>query len=336
MSRVTNSILLRFGITEFWSSSLLKKKNASLFLTVNFLLLLVLKNYFLQMIKSHYCKNNITIYVFKLKKDKFSFVEKYLFFKNVKKNALYYRKHYSFLSYINKEKNISIIKKLNYISKLALFSSLILNLYLLNSSYLSFPNVLNNKYFFRKKKVNKILFTQLFITKKINYYLKLKLLGFFISNLIFNYIVKDIFVSIKSVTECLSGLKFPFFFKKIKSSIEKKHSFFRILLSFSFFNAKILSFDINKLLVHLKNKKHINTLSSYLNLVKIIFMSSILPLSGLKIQVAGRLNGKLRKSRFGYFFGSIKQMTFNNNCNFVFEPIYTQYGVFSLKIWYFR
>lgn len=335
MSRVTNSILLRFGITLFWSSSLFKNKTKHSFLTLNSLLILVLKNYFLQIIKTQYLMDNIILYVLKFNNEKFSLLDKYLSLQKNKFDNVMYRKIYSvkYLFSKKQKKPISILKKLQYITCLQLLTSFTINLHLSKNKN-NFCSVFLPLIFPLFKNVKKTVFSgvRLFKIKRLNFVIKLKWLGLLISDLIFNYFSKKIYVNIKTITECLQFVKLPFFFNKIKLNSDKKQKFFRLLLSFIFFTTKIISYDISKLILNVKNKKHINALKSYFGLIQVLFLNSIVSLKGIKIQIAGRLNGKLRKSRFGFVLGSVKLMTLNTECTFSLESIYTQYGVFSLKI----
>ena len=334
MSRITNSILLRYGITQFWSASLFKQKSLSLLLTLNCFLILIFKNYFLQIVKTQYLLNSITIYILKINRDKFSFLEKYLILKKklTNYNKINSRKKY-FIKYKSSLNNDSVslkLKKLSFVTKLWFFT--FFTLYFLKKKFNYLQCISLMPFFFKKKSFKKKIFIiKKFNIKKINYYIQLKLLSLFISNLIFNYTTKDISVIIKTMSECIQFTKLPFFFNKKRINFEKKQTIFRILLSFMFFKASLITTDINRLLINVKNKKHINTVRSYLELVKIIFIYQRVPLSGIKIQLAGRLNGKLRKSRFGYVLGSVKLMKFDIDCNFSFESVYTPYGVFSLR-----
>lgn len=82
-----------------------------------------------------------------------------------------------------------------------------------------------------------------------------------------------------------------------------------------------------------KNKKHIKNLIDFFSGIKIIFEKKIIPISGLKFKIAGRLGGKLRKASFGYTLGYMKLMTFKTYVDYSCDYIYTQYGSFSLKLW---
>jgi len=218
MSRVTNSILLRFGITLFWSSSLFKNKTKHSFLTLNSLLTLVLKNYFLQIIKTQYLIDDIILYVLKFNNEKLSLLDKYLSLQKNKINNVIYRKIYSvkYLFSKKRKKPIFILKKLHYITCLQLLTCFTINLHLSKNKN-NFCSVFFLPLIFPLlKNVKKTVFSgvRLFRIKRLNFVIKLKWLGLFISDLIFNYSFKRISVNIKTITECLQFVKLPFFLIK--------------------------------------------------------------------------------------------------------------------------
>jgi hypothetical protein len=96
--------------------------------------------------------------------------------------------------------------------------------------------------------------------------------------------------------------------------------------------ASVLTTYISLIIKKTKNKKHINTLVAFFKSFNIIFLKQVLPISGLKFKIAGRLNGKLRKNSFGYKLGFLKLMTFNIFLDYSCDYVYTQFGSFSLKL----
>ena len=108
-----------------------------------------------------------------------------------------------------------------------------------------------------------------------------------------------------------------------------------IFLSFFFFKAFILTLYIRTLIQKTKNKKHIQTLIVFFNLLKILFDKQLIPIYGFKFKIAGRLGGKLRKATFGYQLGATSLQTFNIITNYHCDFVFTQFGSFSLKLWFF-
>ena len=167
---------------------------------------------------------------------------------------------------------------------------------------------------------------------KLNSSIKLKLLELYLSSLIYFYSKKKIIIKLHLLTEKIQEVKLPFLFNILKDT-EKKQRFIIIILSFMFFNAGILTTYLNNIITNLKNKKHIHTITFFFEKLRLTFLQQIVPLSGIKFKLAGRLNGKLRKSKYGYTIGSVKLMTLNLNFSYSYDCVYTQYGVFSLKLW---
>jgi ribosomal protein S3 len=66
--------------------------------------------------------------------------------------------------------------------------------------------------------------------------------------------------------------------------------------------------------------------------LKTLFKQQVIPLSGLRFKISGRIGGKLRKSVFGYKLGQIQLMSFDSFIDFSCDFVYTQYGSFSLKL----
>jgi len=56
-------------------------------------------------------------------------------------------------------------------------------------------------------------------------------------------------------------------------------------------------------------------------------------LSGLKIQVNGRLNGRNRSTNYVIHFGRLPLQTFSENVDYIYIPAFTLYGVFGIKVW---
>ena len=331
MSRTTNSILLRYGITVFWASSFYTQKQSNIYLQLNSLLQLILRNYFLKLLRMQHIYSHLILYVFTFKIEKLSFLKKYLIFLK-KKNNSKLRKIYG-ITALNKKKKKKI-NKLQYLTYLKIQC----NINLLKIKYnkkipKSVTTLLTKKIFYVRQKHRKKLMSFFKIKLlKLNHLIKIKLLELFIVFAIAFYSKKQYTIKINLITEKIQNIKLPFFFKIITDN-ESKQRFFIILLSFMFFNSSILTSYLNNVIKNVKDKKHVHILTFFFKKVNTLFLQQIIPLSGLKFKIAGRLNGKLRKSRFGYTLGSVKLMTFNLHFNYSYECVYTQYGVFSLKLW---
>lgn len=151
MSRETNSLLLRYNINKFWSSSL----NIAKLQYANFLyeqlLLFVLSNCFLQVLKIQYNLKIINIYVFHFKYDRFNFFYKYLKIKKNFSTKLKNRINYGLI-----QKIVAPLKTLNK-SGTFIFNILLLSLkkIFINIKYQLLAN--NSYIFFLRKKNISIL-----------------------------------------------------------------------------------------------------------------------------------------------------------------------------------
>ena len=85
-----------------------------------------------------------------------------------------------------------------------------------------------------------------------------------------------------------------------------------------------------------KLKKEIKTASTYSNKKVIplerLFFSNILKFKGFQLRVAGKLNGKMRKSKYHYKLGKTEFQVLNIYVAYSFFISYTKFGVLSLKI----
>lgn len=338
MSRETNSTLLRYSINTFWSNSISSDRALYSKKQYEYFFILLLRNYFLQSLKIQYKSSLINIYVYFYKDDKLSFIQKYITWKKIQLNTLLYRKNYNILN----KKKIQTYTKKNLILK-HLFSLLyklkiskyIYNflkreqkqkndIFFINPSKTNYTqNILCNKKFFFYKKLK---------LKKINNVLKFKWLGLLFSNILYFYTNNKNSVILKPSLDKLTYTKMPFFFKYLKYDISKKKLYI-LLTGLSFFKSFILNLYISDIIKSTKNKKHIKNLISFFSLIKTLFNKQIIPFSGFKFFISGRLNGKLRKGSFGFKLGIIKLMTLDTFVNYSCDIVYTQYGSFCLKSW---
>ena len=65
------------------------------------------------------------------------------------------------------------------------------------------------------------------------------------------------------------------------------------------------------------------------------FKSLAFKLKGFLVQVKGRLRGARRKRVFKFQRGKIPTSTLDIDLPYFYSPVYSRYGVCSVKIWYF-
>jgi ribosomal protein S3 len=54
---------------------------------------------------------------------------------------------------------------------------------------------------------------------------------------------------------------------------------------------------------------------------------------GIQIRIAGKLNGKMRKSKYQYRKGWLKLQTITNFLSYNLSISYTKFGILSVKVW---
>lgn len=96
-------------------------------------------------------------------------------------------------------------------------------------------------------------------------------------------------------------------------------------------SAEFLCKYIGSVLV--KNKYHLKNLRYYLNNIYKLYFIRLINFYGLKLYLNGKLNGKMRKQKYFYKIGKVLLNTFKTKLQFYFLPLYTKYGIFSIKVW---
>lgn len=335
MSRETNSILLRYGINTFWSSSISTSRSLYSNLQLNSFFDLFLINFFFRPLKIQYSINLIIVYLFYFKNDKLSFLKKYFLWKKIKINSLLCKKKYNTIISFNKteaiDKSRHLITKLFFLLQKIILTKLF---FIIIKNKTSVFLIYNKNIV--KKRFNILLYKKTKIRlKTINIYLKLKRLSLLSSIILSSYLNKSFKIVLRPALKKLLDSKMPFFFKFLKLDNQKKKIY--ILLTGLLFNkSNILNLYISTIIKNTKNKKHIKNLIVFLNMIKILFNKQVAPFIGYKFFISGRLNGKLRKGSFGFKLGTLKLMSLDTHVNYSCDIVHTQYGCFSLKSWLFE
>lgn len=235
---------------------------------------------------------------------------------------------------------ISVYKFLIYINRFSYFLIICFNLkYSTKNIHYNYnPIVLNNlNYNFNLKKIyNKKILHK---TKKIWLFrsLNFKFLEIYFENKLFRYFHKSFKLKINSI---FKNLIFDFFFSLIKysqsliSSIIKSSQrkiFFLIYLFFSTHNVELFTRWVGSLLR--KTYQHRKKIKYFIQTIYFLFTQNLVNFKGFKIYISGKLNGKMKRSKYGYKMGEIWLNTFNIRINYYYLPLYTKFGVFSLKVW---
>jgi len=90
--------------------------------------------------------------------------------------------------------------------------------------------------------------------------------------------------------------------------------------------------------INLENRRNRKKHKYFLKIVRKFIIQNKDKLSilrGLKIVVAGRINGRNRSTKYTIEVGNMPLQTISIKKNYTFLPAYTMYGVFGIKVWIF-
>jgi len=109
----------------------------------------------------------------------------------------------------------------------------------------------------------------------------------------------------------------------------KKHILFYYLF-FTMSNSKLISQYFGYVL--LRTKFHMKNIRFCLQTILKLYLNKTINFKGFKLFISGKLNGKMRKQKYLYKTGKFILNTFSSKINFNYLPLYTKYGIFSIKI----
>ena len=349
MSKKTNSLLYRFGISTLWTNKSIRKKKISNVIQLENLVYKELKCKNLKVFCICYKRNYITVYVYNninVNKNLTNILNKYykkvlnirkviskfglsqlLLFKLLKSkkynilfiysfdNFVYFYYKYFFTLFIYFENNY----KYNYFEQI----KWIFNILFILTKYKEFLIFNSNKIIINIFK-NSISFK----LRKINGLIKFKFLNLYIENIIFKKTSVAVYISLKNI-----------FFQKgiffnnniIKKYRKEKFIFKTLFLSTYYMNSALIAEYLAIALQ--RNKKHKWVLKKFISILERLFFSNILKFKGFQLRVAGKLNGKMRKSKYHYKLGKTEFQVLNIYVAYSFFISYTKFGVLSLKIW---
>jgi len=139
-------------------------------------------------------------------------------------------------------------------------------------------------------------------------------------------------ISLYNILIIKLGINIPFFFSKQILHNKQRTKFLRVLLGFHLLNSSILGSFVKDIIVETRQKMHIKNLMGLSRYIKLLFNSKAVCLRGFKLEVKGKLGGKLRKSKYIYKLGYTGLTSFFNTIGYSLHSSFTKYGVFSVKI----
>jgi len=345
MSKKTNSLLFRIGITSLWRNKfsnhnqvfnnlrfekiifneLIKKKwnilsikwnvyNINIQLYTNFIVTNFLKKKIFKYFKNYknikklsekfslnFIKLNLILlkikqFYFKLKKKKLikNLILIVVFFKKFKLNLI-----------------ISCILFVNFFNwlKINYILNLILKYKILNKSC--------NDYYYQN---NKIIKSKL---QKINSFLYFRMLSIYFENILFYLSKKKRKIFFNNIWHN-QGWYFKYFIKnKFISQL--------LFLSIIYNNVQIFVEFLSIMLK--KDKNHRKYLRKIVLIIEIFWKKQKIKLQGIQLRISGKLNGKMRKSKYHYSIGKVQLQSFNTFLNYGISYSYTKFGILSIKFW---
>jgi hypothetical protein len=193
-------------------------------------------------------------------------------------------------------------------------------------------------YFISALKFNLIPFV---IKKDVNFsfsviqVLCLRLMELKLEGLVLSYYLRDISIRLFSL---INSLISDVFLSKCYSSLailitkrKYKQSYLFIYAALSVNNAEVIVRYIGSLLR--ESHRHKKSLFLVIKKIHLLYKKKIVNFKGFRLFVSGKLNSKMRRSNFAYQLGSVLLSTLVTPVSFYFIPLYTKYGVFSIKFW---
>ena len=118
--------------------------------------------------------------------------------------------------------------------------------------------------------------------------------------------------------------------KRLYKNKELKKKIMFYYISFYLKSAEFLCKYFGSIL--LNGKYHLKMIRHCLNNIYKLYLVKLINFYGFKLHISGKLNGKMRKSKYFYKIGKMLLNTFKTKLQFYFLPLYTKYGIFSIKI----
>lgn len=370
MTKKTNSLIFRFGLSVLWDNKNIKNKNLRVRFQLENIIVKELKKWNLSVLKVVYCFFLVNIFSYNNVKVDNKFKSQIL---------LYYKKVLDLQKVIekfglNKKMVVWLLKRKNIFKinqKLSSVSFMLLNLYMCKVFFFTFYlfllsclrfffynffcfvftylnlwiNVFNKTILNRdlinvslsKNNLNSKLKKQGYYKKKLRKsfgLLNLKLFKISIENIIMRvcgYFV-DIFITnifLKKGSILKTRLGKTFFDRQ-----EFRYVFYILLLSTQYNQSKIIT-DYVALKIK-QTKSHRKILRDFVGLAEFFFFKNFIHMLGFLLRVTGKLNGKMRKSKYHFNLGKVCQQTLNIGLSYNLSLSYTKFGIISIKVWLFH
>lgn len=354
MTKKTNSLLCRFGLSTFWKNKCVINKKVPNILQLENIFYKELLNKKLDILIIQHNRNKITLFVYNqlhlnenysnqivqyYKKslsisktvEKFSVTKKFLILLIQKNKNAPYKKNKPSICIIKLFSNKHFFNKLRFLLKnLIIFKVLYFNKARL---YLKFFQLLklnttekNRKSQIGNEQTRKKLF-------KINGFIKLHLFSIFLENIYFSRIRQSIRVCFTNILLSKGFYKFskPVIISTKYIKWDYRNLLVTVFLGSTYNKSKILADYIAQSLT--KQKNHRKVLKFFVEFLEIFYFLNLIRFLGIQIRVNGKLGGKMRKSQYQYRLGKMQLQTLKYYLNYSLTLAYSKFGILSIKIW---
>jgi hypothetical protein len=254
-----------------------------------------------------------------------------IFLKKYCNNIYIYIYYYNDLFYKRKK----FLKKKKYINIKNFLKSFNIKFFSSKKRYKNFINILR-----KKKKIRFIKYK--LIKEKILKFIKIKLLYSYLNKVFkkiykFNFLIKFIFFNSNLLKFKKMLLNYENFRNRMEKECDIYYRIFKILnfLHFSILNKNsylICEIIKNFLIRRKRHKKFFFFIKKDLDYLLGFYNEYFI---GFKIQLKGKINGKMRKKKVVSNEGIISLSKINQTISYYMLPMKTKYGIFSIKVWLF-
>lgn len=166
-------------------------------------------------------------------------------------------------------------------------------------------------------------------------YLRLKLFEVYFEIVLNKYYVVSYTITI---TNLLGGLIAEHFISRydqktlnLISNTRDKRFYFILYLLFISRNVELFSRYVGSSLI--VSHRHRKSIMSLTKPIYYLYSKLLINPKGFKLYISGKLNGKMKRSKYAYKLGEMWISTFQNYINYFYLPLYTKFGVLSIKVW---
>ena len=351
MSKKTNSLLYRFGISTLWVNKSIRKQIILNIIKLEIIICKELKKKKLNFFCIFYTYNYITLFIYnniyKNKIFKKNLVKYYNKVLNLRKIILKFGlSQLLLISFLQNNKWNNFFNKIFYFDNFIYFCyKYLFKLFILfeiNYNYNLFDKILwifkilfilvKNKefYIFDYIKINFFTYNKKKFIKlrKINGYIKLNIIKFYLENVLYNKTKNLYIININNIF----FQKGILFYNNIINKYKKQKFLLKTLLLSTCYMNSILITDYLSIILQ-TNKRHRWLLKKFIEIIEMFFYLNIIKFKGFQLRVSGKLNGKMRKSKYHYKLGKVKLQSISFYLTYSFNISYTKFGVLSIKIW---